>query len=84
VTGSIDDVRALLAQVAEQLGAAQKHAELARARIADATAVLSGLDEQHSETLVPEDLRRAADELDHGLELIGGGVMAVADIDARL
>jgi hypothetical protein len=84
VTGSIGDVRALLAQVAEQLGAAQQYAELARARIADATAVLSDLDEQHSEPLVPEELRRAAEELDHGLELIGGGALAVADIDARL
>ena len=74
----------MLAGVAEQLGSAYQHAGIARARIADAVAVLDGLGEQHSEPLVPPELLQAAEELERGLGLITGGVTAVADIDARL
>jgi hypothetical protein len=80
----LGEIRSVLARVAEQLGSAYQHAGLARARIADALAVLDGLGEQHSEPLVPPELRRAAEELEHGLVLISGGAVAVADIDARL
>jgi hypothetical protein len=80
----LGEIRSVLAGVAEQLGSAYQHAGLARARIADALAVLDGLGEQHSEPLVPVELRRAAEELEHGLRLISGGASAVADIDARL
>jgi hypothetical protein len=78
------EVRFVLAGVAEQLGSAYQHAGLARARIADAVAVLDGLGEQHSEPLVPAELRQAAEELERGLGFISGGAVAVADIDARL
>jgi hypothetical protein len=78
------EVRFVLAGVAEQLGSAYQHAGLARTRIADAVAVLDGLGEQHSEPLVPAELRQAAEELERGLGLISGGAAAVADIDARL
>lgn len=84
MTESVGEVRVALAGVAEQIGSAARYAGLARARIADAVAVLSGLAEQHSEPLVPEQLRRATDELDRGLGLISGSAAAVADIDARL
>lgn len=80
----LGEVRAVLAGVAEQIGTAYQHAGIARTRIADAVAVLSGLGEQHSEPLVPEELRRAADELERGLGLISTGAAVVADIDARL
>jgi hypothetical protein len=80
----LGEVRGVLAGVAEQLGSAYQQAGIARARIADAVAVLDGLGEQHSEPLVPAELRQAADELERGLELITGGASAVADIDARL
>jgi hypothetical protein len=80
----LGEVRAVLAGVAEQLGSAYQHAGIARARIADAVAVLDGLGEQHSEPLLPPELVQAAEELDRGLGLISGGVSAVADIDARL
>jgi hypothetical protein len=80
----LGEVRAVLAGVAEQLGSAYQQAGIARARIADAVAVLDGLGEQHSEPLVPAELRQAADELERGLGLITGGASAVADIDARL
>jgi hypothetical protein len=70
--------------VAEQLGSAYEQAGVARARIADAVAVLDGLGEQHSEPLVPAELRQAEEELDRSLGLITGGASAVADIDARL
>jgi hypothetical protein len=84
VTDSLGEVRVVLAGVAEQIGSAYQYAGLARARIADAVAVLDGLGEQHSEPLVPLELRRAADELERVLGLISGGAGAVADIDARL
>lgn len=80
----LGDVRVELAGVTEQLGSAYQHAGLARARIADAVAVLGGLGEQHGRPLVPDELRRAAEELERSLTLIGGGVAAVADLDARL
>jgi hypothetical protein len=81
---NLAEVRVALAGVAEQIGVAYQHAGLARARIADAVALLDALGAQHSEPLVPPALRRAADELDRGLALISGGAAAVADIDARL
>ncbi|WP_219413085.1 hypothetical protein [Pseudonocardia nigra] len=80
----LGEIRIALAGVAEQIGSAYQHAGQARARIADAVAVLSGLDGQHSEPLVPVELRRAAEELERGLGLITSGAAAVADIDARL
>jgi len=80
----LGEVRAVLAGVAEQLGSAYQQAGIARARIADAVAVLDGLGEQHSEPLLPPELVQAAEELERGLGLISGGVSAVADIDARL
>ncbi|OZM81997.1 hypothetical protein [Pseudonocardia sp. MH-G8] len=80
----LGEIRVVLAGVAEQLGSAYQHAGVARDRIADAVAVLDGLDPQHSEPLVPVELQRAAEELDRGLGFISGGVAAVADIDARL
>jgi hypothetical protein len=80
----LGEVRAVLAGVAEQLGRAYQHAGVARARIADAVAVLDGLGEQHSEPLVPAELLQAAKELERGLGLINGGASVVADIDARL
>jgi cytolysin (calcineurin-like family phosphatase) len=80
----LGEVRAVLATVAEQLGSAYQQAGVARARIADAVAVLDGLGEQHSEPLVPAELRQAAEELERGLGLITGGASVVADIDARL
>lgn len=80
----VAEIRSVLAVIVEQLGSAYQHAGLARARIADAVAVLDGLGEQHSEPLVPPELRQAAEELERGLGLISGGASAVADIDARL
>lgn len=81
---SLGDVRTVLAGVAEQIGSAYRHAGIARARLADAVAVLTELGAQHSEPLVPPELRRADAELERGLQLITGGAVAVADIDARL
>jgi hypothetical protein len=84
VTDSLGDLRAVLDEVGARLGEALGHADTARARLADAVGVLSDLDGQHPATLVPPQLRRAGDELDHGLRLISGGVAAVSDIGARL
>ncbi|GAA1236820.1 hypothetical protein [Pseudonocardia alaniniphila] len=80
----LGEIRAALAGVAAQMTSAYEQAGIARTRIADAVAVLSELGEQHSEPLVPDELRRAADELERGLGLISTGAAVVADIDARL
>jgi len=86
MTGSFGEVRALLAAASESLGSAFEHAGAARRRLHDAVGVLAGLDAlgQHREPLVPVELRRAEEELERGLGLIGLGVAAVADIDARI
>jgi hypothetical protein len=84
LTGGLGDVRAALAEVEDGIGAAVAHAGVARQRIADAIDLLADLDAQHSSSLVPPELRRAADTLDTGLHLMTGGVAAVADIGARL
>ena len=84
MTGSVDDVRAGLAQVVEHLGSAGRYAATAGHLIDDAVAVLAQLSEQHPESLVPVELRRAVDELQRGIGLIQGGSVAVTDIEARL
>jgi hypothetical protein len=84
VTGSLDEVRAGLLLVAERLAAADQFARRAGTLLDDALAELTRVSEQHSELLVPVQLRRARDELDRGLGLVNAGSMAVSDIEARL
>jgi hypothetical protein len=84
VTGSLDEVRAGLLLVAERLAAADQFARRAGTLLDDALAELTRVREQHSESLVPVQLRRARDELDRGLGLVNAGSMAVSDIEARL
>jgi hypothetical protein len=84
MTESIAEVRAALAAVTESLDIAHQHARVARERLEEAVAVLTDLDGQHSESLVPPQLQRAGEELDNGLAAIGGGRDAVADLGARL
>ncbi len=80
---SFEEIRVVLAEVADQIGRAQQHAAVARARIVDATVVLTKLGEEQS-GLPPAALGKAAEELDRGLGLISGGAEAVAGIDGRL
>ena len=84
MTDSLGELRAVLMEVRERLGEALAYAVTARDRLVDAVGVLSDLDGQHSEPLVPPELRRAGDELERGLHLISSGAAAVADIGARL
>ncbi len=84
MNGSVAEIRLELAGVTEQLVEAYRHATTARARLADAVAVLTELSGNHPEPLVPPQLRRADGELDRSLSLISGGAAAVADLDARL
>jgi hypothetical protein len=84
VSGSFDEVRAGLLLVAERLVAADQFARRAGTLIDDALAELTRVSEQHSESLVPAELRQARDELDRGLGLVNAGSMAVSDIEARL
>jgi hypothetical protein len=82
--GSLGDVRAELAAIADQTAGAVQHVELAKARIAAAIEVLAGLGEHHSEPLVPTELRRAAEEVDQLLALLNSALLAVADIGTRM
>ena len=84
MTDSLGELRSVLAEVGERLDEALGHAGAARAQLAAAVGVLSDLDGQHSEPLVPPELRRASDVLDQGLRFISGGAAIVADIGARL
>ncbi|MDT7581080.1 MAG: hypothetical protein QOK35_2344 [Pseudonocardiales bacterium] len=84
MTDSIGDVRAVLATATQSLDTAYQHARAARGLLGEAVAVLGELDGQHSESLVPPQLMKATDELDHGLAAIGSGRDAVADLEARL
>lgn len=84
MTDSLGELRAVLAGVGERLGEALGYASTARDRLSDALGLLTALDGQHSEPLVPPDLRRAGDELDRGLQLISSGAAVVADIGTRL
>lgn len=84
MTGSIEEVRAGLLLVAERLGAADQFARQAGALLDDALAELTRVSEQHSDSLVPAELRQARDELDRGLGLVHAGSLAVSDIESRL
>jgi hypothetical protein len=84
VTGSVDELRAGLADVAERLSSADQFAREAGVLIDDALAQLTRLSELHSESLVPVELQRASDELRNGVQLINSGHLAVSDIEARL
>ncbi len=84
MSSSFGDVKAVLAEVAEQTRSACAHVGVARERLAAAEAVLAALSDQHDSSLVPPDLARAAAELERGLGLITRAAVAVADIDARL
>lgn len=53
MTDSLGELRAVLMEVRERLGEALAHAATARDRLVDAVGVLSDLDGQHSEPLVP-------------------------------
>ena len=84
MTDSLGELRAALVGVGERLGEALGCAATARDRLSDALGLLTALDGQHAEPLVPPELRRAGDELDRGLRLISSGAAAVADIGTRL
>jgi hypothetical protein len=84
VTDSLGELRAVLTGVGERLAEALGYAATARDRLSDALGLLTALDGQHSEPLVPPELRRAGDELEHGLGLINSGAAAVAGIGERL
>ena len=57
MTDSLGELRAVLMEVRERLGEALAHAATARDRLVDAVGVLSDLDGQHSEPLVPPEPR---------------------------
>lgn len=84
MTGSLEEVRAVLHHVLELLAGAQQHAGVARGRIEEAVGLFTELGEQHAEPLPPPALVRASERLEDGLGLIGRGAQLVTDIGARL
>jgi hypothetical protein len=83
-TFSVAEIRAVLAEVSDRLGAAYQSTRTAQASISQAIALLTDLDRHHDESLLPDELRRADDELTRGLASISGGADVVATIDSRL
>lgn len=82
--GRIDEVRATLAVVAEQLRDAEQYTGLAHARLADAVGVLSELADETARPMGVEPMRSALDATDRLRGLLAVGVDAVTDIAARL
>ena len=73
-----------MARVVEHLNAAGQFAGRAGILIDDAVGALARLSEQHPESLVPAELKRAAAEATRSVGLIQGGHVLVGDIEARL
>lgn len=84
MSGSLGDLRAVLAEVSSRLYAAHTAARSAQQRISEAVTLLADLDQSHHESLVPPELPKADQELTRGLGLITGGAEAVAAVEARL
>jgi len=84
MTDSLGEVRARLAEIAENVGRAREHVDVAGARITDAIGVLKGLSEQHEESLVPRELLKASDEISRCSGLINGSAQKLSDIQARM
>lgn len=80
---SLEEVRAMLLGAVEELGQARRHAGDAHGCLTDAMGLLNGLGE-HREPLVPPELKRATDELDRGIGIIGVGEQRISEIAARL
>jgi hypothetical protein len=83
MTGSLAEIRLVLAEVSTQLNAAYQQVAVALSGIEDARSVLAELG-QHSEPLVPAELNQAVRGLEDELDLIRRGVAVVAEIDARM
>jgi hypothetical protein len=81
---SVAEIRAVLAEVNDRIGAAYQSTRTAQASIAQAIALFAELDRHHHDSLLPDELRRADDELGRGLASISSGADAVAAIDSRL
>jgi hypothetical protein len=81
---SLEEVRAVLVGVADDIRVAYELTATGRTGIVDAVAGLDRLGVQNSLPLPPPQLRRAADELDRLLGLLQAGAGTVADVAARL
>ncbi|MBN9108428.1 MAG: hypothetical protein J0I34_06570 [Pseudonocardia sp.] len=81
---SLAEVKAVVADVAEQTRTAAELVRRAGDGVAEAVRILADLSRQHSESLVPSTLTRAADELDRCHDHVAGALQAVGDLDARL
>jgi hypothetical protein len=84
MSGSLGELRAVLAEVSSRLSAAHMALSGAQQRISEALALLTELGQSHHDSLVPPELPRADQELARGLGLISGGADAVAAVEARL
>ncbi|MGD9989750.1 hypothetical protein [Pseudonocardia sp.] len=81
---SLAEVKAVVADVADQTRTAAELVRRARDGVAESVRILTDLSRQHPESLVPVVLSRAVDELDRCHDHVAGALQAVGDLDARL
>ncbi|GAY09892.1 hypothetical protein [Pseudonocardia sp. N23] len=81
---SLAEVKAVVADVADVTRTAAELVRRAGDDVAEAVRVLVELSRQHPESLVPDALSRAADELDRCHGHVAAALLAVDDLDARL
>ena len=81
---SIEALGATLAGINEQLRDGYRVLHVAQQRLAEAGAHLAELSDNHSESLVPPQLRAANDALLAGMDQLAGSMAATERLAARL
>jgi hypothetical protein len=74
---SIEAIRAMTAEVRDQMVVAHQEVRIARERLADAVRTLTDLSRNHSESLVTPEHHRADEQLDGCLEVLAGSLACV-------
>jgi len=81
---SIEAIKAALEGARESLLAAHQQVTVARHAVTDAVALLTELSRDHSESLVPPQLRLAEERLGTGQAQVTGGIEAIERFGATL
>jgi hypothetical protein len=81
---SIEAIRAVTAQVRDEIVAAHHEVHTAREHLTDAVRTLADLSRNHSESLIPPEHGRADEELARCLEMLAGSLDCVDRFAAGL
>jgi hypothetical protein len=81
---SIEVIRAVTAQVRDEIVVAHHEVHIAREHLADAVRTLTDLSRNHSESLIPPEHRRADEQLAGCLEMLAGSLACVDRFAAGL